>query len=66
MFYLLIPFCVSKHTSKTNDPNLCLECARILEAMESVADTEAASLYEKGGQFDKAAVRIIDDDPPIS
>jgi hypothetical protein len=32
--------------------------------MESVADTEAASLYEKGGQFDKAAVRIIDDDPP--
>jgi len=44
---------------EANDANLCLECARILEAMESVAETEAATLYEKGGQFDKAAAIYV-------
>jgi WD repeat-containing protein 19 len=44
---------------EANDTTLCLECARILESMESVADTEAATLYEKGLQFDKAAAIYV-------
>jgi len=45
--------------TECGDPALCLECARILESMQTVADSEAAQLYELGGAFDKAAAIYI-------
>jgi hypothetical protein len=55
-----VPFSV-RYVAEAKDPALCRECARILEGMQTVADTEAASLYELGGQFDRAAVRRAKD-----
>ena len=49
-----------RFVAEAKDPALCRDCAKILEGMShTVAATEAASLYEQGGQFDKAVAIYI-------